>query len=182
MQQLNKIRNWSPRTGARHCIWFQGHISPPSCSRGCCGSPCYFSQRFEPLWDLRDTANVWYFCPKKAGSEDGFSSSIGPAGHARLERETSLCLLLHRCPRQLSKWLVAGLCREESSKNGDRGCLTLTWCGVKGLWFFSNSSMWSLSPGLQHLTTPALSKVRHNFLLAAVLSLCQHYCFQLLLF
>lgn len=44
----------------------------------------------------------------------------------------------------------------------------VTWYDVKSLRFFSNTRMCSVSPGLQHLAAPAVSKLRCDLLLAAI--------------
>lgn len=79
-------------------------------AEGCCASPCYFLQGFEPLWDLRGTVNVpGISALRMLGIRKGLAVVL--AGRTCQEGERNKYLLLHACLRQISKWLVAGLRR-----------------------------------------------------------------------
>lgn len=83
-----------------------------------------------------------------------------------MEGDTSIFCYMNAQDKYLNGlWL--GCARRYPEERGPSYPI-VTWYDVKSLRFFSNTRMCSVSPGLQHLAAPAVSKLRCDLLLAAI--------------
>lgn len=114
--------------GLEAAFAFKGTSPPASCSRGVlCLILLLLAGVGAPLGFERYSKSTCYFCPMNAGSEDGCSSGIGPAGCARVEGEISIFCYMNAQDKYSNGSLVGCAGRNPPRKGTELSDCHLVW-------------------------------------------------------